>query len=701
MPKLQTDIKFLKGVGDKRAEVLAKEIGVSRFEDLLFYYPFKYVDRTKIYRISELNSELAHVQIKGLLTDMRLEGQGHRKRLVATLRDDSGRIELVWFKGANWVQKKLKIDTEYVVFGRPNFFKGQLNIPHPEMGEASQELTQVNQALVASYNTTEKMKNQFLDSRMIHRLQYHLMKTVYNEIPESLPEYFIRKLKLMPKRDALFHLHFPKSQEVLRQAQYRLKLEELFYVQLKILKQKNNQKVSYKGYIFPKVGENFNKFYSECLPFELTGAQKKVLREIRQDVAQGEHMNRLVQGDVGSGKTMVALLSALLAIDNGFQVALMAPTEILATQHYETIKEQLKVLNINVQLLKGSTRKKAREQIHADLADGSLQLLIGTHALIEDVVVFDKLGLVIIDEQHRFGVAQRARLWKKYETPPHVLVMTATPIPRTLAMTLYGDLDVSVIDELPPGRKPVKTIHYYDSQRLRMFGLLKEEIKKGRQVYIVYPLIEGSEKLSYKDLTDGVAGLADVFPAPEYTIGVLHGRMKAQEKAEAMSYFVKGITNILVATTVIEVGVNVPNASLMVIENAEKFGLSQLHQLRGRVGRGAEQSYCILMTPFQLSREGRTRIDTMVRTTDGFELAEADLKLRGPGDLEGTLQSGMPVNLRIANLAKDGEILSYGRNVAQRVLDNDPLLEKKEHQVLRNELQKMRIDQGMDWAEIS
>ncbi len=699
---LQSDIKFLPGVGPRRAEMLFNELGVRSFEDLLRHYPYKYTDRTRFYTISEINSVEAMIQLRGKVTFMELIGKKPRQRLTARFEDSTGSMELIWFQGIKWVQQTVKLGVEYVIFGKPAIFNGKYSIMHPEMEESAKtEQVAYPYTYQAAYPTTEKMKSNFLSSRAIHKLQYQLLQKTYGKIPETLPATLLATLKFPGINDTILNVHFPKDQESLKTARYRLKFEEFFLIQLGLLRQKNFKNRKIKGFVFPKIGELFNRFYAEHLPFEMTGAQKRVMREIRKDLGTGLQMNRLLQGDVGSGKTLVALLSMLIALDNGFQVCLMAPTEILAQQHYQTFTRMLANLPIHVRLLTGSTKNAHRTSLHEELREGELDILIGTHALIEDTVQFKNLGLVVIDEQHRFGVAQRARLWAKADDIlPHILVMTATPIPRTLAMTLYGDLDISVIDELPPGRKPIQTVHYYDSKRLVVFEFLRKQIAQGRQIYIVYPLIQESEKLDFKNLYDGYESITRAFPAPEYAVSVLHGQMKAEEKAKAMDYFVKGITKIMVSTTVIEVGVDVPNASVMMIESAERFGLSQLHQLRGRVGRGADQSYCILMSGFKLSKEGKTRIETMVRTNDGFEIAEVDMKLRGPGDLEGTQQSGVPFNLSIANLLTDTKILEHARRVAQDVLENDPLLETNENQILVEQLARQKRE-VKDWSRIS
>jgi ATP-dependent DNA helicase RecG len=699
---LQTDIKFLPGVGPKRGEMLLSELGVSTFEDLLRHYPYKYTDRTKFYSISEIQSEESLIQIKGKVTSMELVGKRPKQRLTARFEDSTGAIELIWFQGIKWIQQSVKLDVEYVIFGKPALFNGKYSIMHPEMEESSKaEQVAYPYTYQAAYPTTEKMKSNFLTSRVIHKLEYQLLQKVYGKIPETLPAQLLNTLKFPGINEAILNVHFPKDQDSLKKARYRLKFEEFFMIQLGLLRQKNWKNRRIKGFVFPRIGDLFNRFYSENLPFEMTGAQKRVMREIRKDLGSGMQMNRLLQGDVGSGKTLVAILSMLIALDNGYQACLMAPTEILAQQHFQTFSRMLANLPIQVKLLTGSTKNSHRESLHEELREGQLDILIGTHALIEDTVQFKNLGLVVIDEQHRFGVAQRARLWEKADgILPHILVMTATPIPRTLAMTLYGDLDISVIDELPPGRKPIQTAHYYDSKRLVVYEFLRKQIALGRQIYIVYPLIQESEKLDFKNLYDGYESITRAFPSPEYAVSVLHGQMKPDEKAKAMDYFVKGITKIMVATTVIEVGVDVPNASVMMIESVERFGLSQLHQLRGRVGRGADQSFCLLMSGFKLSKEAKIRIETMVRTNDGFEIAEVDMKLRGPGDLEGTQQSGVPFNLSIANLLTDTKILEHARHVAQDVLELDPLLESEDNRILVQQL-AMKKREIKDWSRIS
>jgi ATP-dependent DNA helicase RecG len=697
---LEQDIKFLPGVGPKRAELFNKELNIYTLEDLLYYFPYKYMDRTRFYSVKEVDPSMAYIQIRGKIARFTREGKKPKERLIAKFTDGTGIIDLVFFQGLKFVIENFEIGKEYIILGKPNLYNGSINIIHPEMEAVEKLETQINASLQPFYNTTEKLKTNFITSRTIQKLQNNLWKDLKQPIEERLPGYLLNRQRLSGLHESLFNIHFPQSQEALRRAQFRLKFEELFLIQLGLLKQKYNRYNKSNGLVFGKVGEAFNTFYSNYLPFELTNAQKKVIKEVRKDLGSGKQMNRLVQGDVGSGKTLVALMTMLIAIDNGYQSCMMAPTEILANQHYNSIKKMLGDMNITVELLTGSTNKKKRTQINEDLLNGSLHILVGTHAVIEDTVQFKELGLVIIDEQHRFGVAQRAKLWEKNSITPHVLVMTATPIPRTLAMTLYGDLDISVIDELPPGRKPIKTIHYYDSKRLVMFGFLRQQIELGRQIYIVYPLIKESEKFDYKDLEDGYEAISQAFPPPRYVISVVHGKMKAKDKDYSMRLFKEGKTHIMIATTVIEVGVDVPNASVMVIESAERFGLSQLHQLRGRVGRGADQSYCILMSSYKVSEDGRKRLEAMVNSSDGFEIAELDLKLRGPGDLEGTQQSGLAFDLKIANLAKDGQILQLARDSAIEVLEIDPTLSKSENQILIQTLAQIK-NKEVDWSQIS
>jgi ATP-dependent DNA helicase RecG len=696
---LDSNITYLTGVGPKRADLFSKELNINTFRDLLYYFPYKYIDRTRFYNIAELDPDLPFVQIKGFIKGYYTEGHGKGKRLVADFQDETGTIKLVWFKGTKWITGSYTPGVEYIVFGKPGVFNGIINIIHPEIEASEKAAQRITSALQAQYSTTEKLKNQFLTSKTISKLIGTLLKQIKFRIPETLPGYIVSVYNLMELHDALHKIHFPSNPVEMEKSRYRLKFEELFYIELNLLRFKSNRTRKYKGFVFSSVGNFFNSFYYNNLPFSLTEAQKKVMKEIRRDLGSGKQMNRLLQGDVGSGKTLVALMSMLIAIDNGFQTCLMAPTEILANQHYETICKMVEGLGINVSLLTGSSKRSLRKNIDESLKDSSLNILIGTHALIEENVRFNNLGLVIIDEQHRFGVAQRARLWEKNLNPPHVLVMTATPIPRTLAMTLYGDLDVSVIDELPPGRVPVKTMHFNDSERNKVFGFLRSQIDEGRQIFIVYPLIQESEKMDYKNLEDGWDTISRVFPAPKYCISIVHGKMTPQEKEASMRLFREGHAHILVATTVIEVGVDIPNASVMVIESAERFGLSQLHQLRGRVGRGADQSYCILMSPDKLSKEAAMRIEVMIRTNDGFEIAETDLQLRGPGDIEGTLQSGIPFDLRIANLGKDGQIIEYVRNIAEGILEKDPLLEDNRNLVLRSELKRL-FSVKQSWSNI-
>ncbi len=693
-----SDIQFVPGIGPKRAELLHTELQVKTIEDLLYYFPYKYIDRSRFYTIAELQSDVGYVQLKGKIIRFDKQGEGRNQRLTARFSDGTGSIELIWFQGIQYVQKQYKTDTLYVVFGKPTVFNGRFSIVHPDIEPIEQTELQANRILQGYYGTTEKMKSNFLNSKVIQKIMFTVLRSLAAPMPETLPAYMVQKFSLMSLHDAVSTMHFPANAQRLAKAQQRLKFEELFYIQLSLLRIAKQRAVSSKGYVFGQVGAFFNQFFHECLPFELTNAQKKVIREIRADVGSGHQMNRLLQGDVGSGKTLVALMVMLIGMDNGFQACLMAPTEILAKQHFETLTRFLKGMNVVVGLLTGSTRKADRVILHEQLRAGTLHLLVGTHALLEDEVQFANLGLVIIDEQHRFGVAQRAKMWMKNEQAPHILVMTATPIPRTLAMTLYGDLEVSIIDELPPGRKPIQTVHYYEKRRGAVHRFIEKEIASGRQIYIVYPLIEESEKMDFQNLTDGLNALKERFP--DFAIGMVHGRLSSAEKEEAMNQFSEGKTQILVATTVIEVGVNIPNASVMIIESAQRFGLSQLHQLRGRVGRGGDQSYCILMTPFELGKDTRKRIEIMTRTNDGFEIADADLKLRGPGDLEGTQQSGIPFTLRVANLARDGQMLQFVRTVASELLDEDPFLQRPEHTILKKQLQKMQKD-TVDWKKIS
>ena len=683
MNLLETPIEYLKGVGPQRGDLLRKELGIHKYVDLLNLFPNRYIDRTRYYKINELQNSNSEVQIVGKIINIKTIEQGKGKsRLVATFVDDTDQMELVWFQGQKWIRESIKINTPYVVFGKVSQFGATYNMAHPEMELLEEHKASLRSAMQPVYPSTEKLGNKGVSNKVINKMMQQLFVETEAMFSENLPNYLLDELKLIPKNAALFNIHFPKSQDLLAKAQFRLKFEELFFIQLQLITKNLIRKHKIKGMPFERVGENFTDFYNNHLPFDLTNAQKRVLKEIRNDLGSNAQMNRLLQGDVGSGKTIVALMCMLLAKDNGFQSCLMAPTEILANQHFNGITELAKQLNINIKILTGSTKTADRKIIHEALENGTLDILIGTHALLEDKVQFHNLGLAIIDEQHRFGVEQRSKLWKKNDVPPHVLVMTATPIPRTLAMSLYGDLDISVIDELPPGRKPIQTVHRYDSNRLKVWKFLKDEIAKGRQVYIVYPLIQESEKMDYKDLMDGYESISRDFPLPQYSISIVHGKMKPADKDEEMRRFSEGKTNIMVATTVIEVGVNVPNASVMVIESAERFGLSQLHQLRGRVGRGAEQSYCILMTSHKLSNDSKIRMETMVRSNDGFEISEVDLKLRGPGDIMGKQQSGV-LNLQIADLVKDKDILQLARHHAIKLLKDDAPMEKPEHAKLR------------------
>jgi ATP-dependent DNA helicase RecG len=690
MNTLDTAIAYLKGVGPKKAELLNKELSIFTLQDLLYHFPHRYIDKTQFHKINTLHEDIGEVQIRGVLRRLITIGEGRKRRLSGRFRDETGVIELVWFTGVHWLEKQLEVGKEYIIYGRVNAFKGQLNIAHPEMEVVkSQQTVQKASTFAPVYPSTEKLNSKGLDAKGRRRLTAALFaKITPQDTPENLPDYLIEKFRFPSRFDALKNIHLPPNAAALKAATNRLKFEELFFLQLRLLQIRRRRKDSIKGFNFARIGDYFNAFYKEKLPFELTGAQKRVLKEIRRDLGQGIQMNRLLQGDVGSGKTIVGLMCMLMALDNDFQACLMAPTEILAQQHYQSISKYLEGMPIQVGFLSGSVKGKKRKALLEALKEGQIHILIGTHALIEAPVQFKKLGLAITDEQHRFGVAQRAKLWKKSSPyPPHVLVMTATPIPRTLAMTLYGDLDVSVIDELPPGRKAIVTVHKTENHRLWLIGFLKKEIAKGRQIYIVYPLIEESETLDLKNLEEGYEAIQREFPRPDYQLSIVHGRMKPADKDFEMQRFVEGKTQIMIATTVIEVGVNVPNASVMVIENTERFGLSQLHQLRGRVGRGAEQSYCILMSSFKLSKEGKERIQTMVRTNNGFEIAEADLRLRGPGNIEGTQQSGI-INFRLADLAKDGQILKTAREVAARILDDDPQMARPEHHPIKWYLEK-------------
>jgi ATP-dependent DNA helicase RecG len=691
------DIKYLQGVGPQRASILNKELDIHSLHDLLYYFPYKYVDRSRLYYIHEIDGNMPHIQLKGKILSYENIGEGRSRRLVAHFSDGTGVVDLVWFKGLKYVTGRYKVNEEYVVFGKPTVFNGRINVAHPDIDPA-EGLVISSMGLQPYYNTTEKMKRSGLNSHALEKLMKNAFSLLQSPLEETLSPKILSEHHLMPLEEALRNIHFPQNPELLRKAQYRLKFEELFYIQMNILRYSKERQKKYRGFCFERVGDVFNTFYTQNLPFQLTDAQKRVIKEIRKDMGSGRQMNRLLQGDVGSGKTLVALMSMLIALDNGYQTCLMAPTEILATQHYETISQLLFGMNVRVELLTGSVKVKKREEILKGLLTGDVKILIGTHAVLEDTVGFASLGMVVIDEQHRFGVAQRAKLWGKNACPPHVLVMTATPIPRTLAMTLYGDLDVSVIDELPPGRKPIQTIHQFDNRRKSLYEGIRKQIDEGRQVYIVYPLIKESEKIDIKNLEEGYASICDEFP--DYKVCKVHGQMKPSDKDAEMQRFVSGEAQIMVATTVIEVGVNVPNASVMVIENAERFGLSQLHQLRGRVGRGADQSYCILVTSFKLSEETRKRLEIMVQTNDGFEIAEADLKLRGPGDLEGTQQSGMAFDLKIADIARDGQLLQYVREVAMKIVEEDPESVNPDYAILWRQLHLLRKNH-VNWAAIS
>nr|BFF41022.1 ATP-dependent DNA helicase RecG [Tenacibaculum mesophilum] len=701
---LNHPVTYIKGISVARAELLFTELGIKTCNDLLHLFPFRYIDKTQFYTINQLQQNSAEVQIVGKITGVKTVKQKRGSRLVATFSDATGTIELVWFKGVKWIKDSLKVNVPYVIYGKLNWYNGIPNMPHPEMETVKEYKSKLQMAMQPVYPSTEKLSTKGISNKVMRTMIQNLFQQAYNEIEETFPAYFIEEHQFLGKKESLLNIHFPKNQELLTKAQYRLKFEELFFIQLQLLQKKLIRKSKLKGFVFEQVGEEFTNFYNNHLPFDLTGAQKRVLKEIRKDVGSGAHMNRLLQGDVGSGKTIVALLTMLLAIDNGYQATIMAPTEILATQHYNGIIELLEKTDIKVELLTGSTKTKKRREIHESLLDGSLHILIGTHAILEEKVQFKNLGIAIIDEQHRFGVAQRRKLWEKSSSdgraiPPHILVMTATPIPRTLAMSVYGDLDISVIDELPPGRKEIKTVHRYDSNRLGVFKFLKDEIAKGRQAYVVYPLIQESEAMDYKDLMDGYESISREFPSPKYQISIVHGQMKPADKDYEMERFAKGDTQIMVATTVIEVGVNVPNASVMVIESAERFGLSQLHQLRGRVGRGAEQSYCILLSSYKLSSDGKTRLQTMVETTDGFKIAEVDLKLRGPGNIMGTQQSGV-LNLKIADVVKDSPILHVARKAAINLLHEDPNLSEIKNSSLLKAYEKLRKTSGI-WSNIS
>lgn len=696
---LHTSIEYLKGVGSARADLLRKELGLRTLADLLHFFPNRYIDRTQFFKVNQLQQNTSEVQLIGKITQLKTVKQKKGSRLVATFIDDSGGMELVWFRGMKWIKDAIKINTPYVIFGKVNKFGRSFSMPHPELELIADYKKSLQTVMQPVYPSTEMLTKRGVTNRVMAKIIQNLFIEVNAKFQETLSDEIINELQFISKNEALFNIHFPKNQELLTKALQRLKFEELFFIQLQLIRKNLIHKTKIKGYVFDTVGENFNKFYNEHLPFELTNAQKIVVKEIRKDMITGAQMNRLLQGDVGSGKTIVALLSLLIAIDNGFQTALIAPTAILANQHFNAIVDLLKELDISVKLLTGATKTKERKLIHEALEDGSLNILIGTHALLEDKVQFKNLGLAIIDEQHRFGVAQRSKMWMKNLLPPHILVMTATPIPRTLAMSVYGDLDISVIDELPPGRKQIKTAHRFDSNRLSVFKFMKEEIEKGRQVYVVYPLIQESQKLDFKDLMDGYESITREFHKPDYQISIVHGKMKAADKDFEMDRFLKGETQIMVATTVIEVGVNIPNASVMIIESAERFGLSQLHQLRGRVGRGAAQSYCILMTSFKLTSDAKTRLKTMVDTNDGFEIAEVDLKLRGPGDLMGTQQSGI-LDLKIADLVKDAHILKRARTIATQVLKNDPNLKNEKHKYIKKAYIAMSKNNAL-WSNIS
>ena len=698
MDILSQDIMYLPGVGPHRKEILGKELGIHTYRDLLEYFPYKYVDRTKLYLISELSQDMPFVQIKGRILSFEEAEMGKRKkRIVAHFTDGHGICDIVWFNGTKYIYQNYQVNKEYIIFGKPTFFNGRFQFTHPDIDDASQ-LQLNDMGMQPFYVTTEKMKKAGITSRAVEKLTKMLISKLTEPLEETLPPFITTHLHLISRDAAMRKIHYPKSVDDTQRARVRLKFEELFYVQLNILRYASDHRRKYRGYIFNRIGAQFNWFYSYNLPFELTGAQKRVMHEIRADMASGRQMNRLLQGDVGSGKTLVALMSMLIAIDNGYQACMMAPTEILAEQHLQTIKEFLQGMNLRVELLTGIVKGKKRQEVLDGLIDGSINIVVGTHAIIEDKVQFQHLGMAVVDEQHRFGVEQRAKLWGKSENPPHVLVMTATPIPRTLAMTIYGDLDVSIIDELPPGRKPIQTIHKYDDQMASLYSGIRQQINLGRQVYIVYPLIKESERMDLKNLEDGFEAMQDIFP--EFQLSKIHGKMKDKEKEAEMQKFVSGQTQILVATTVIEVGVNVPNASVMVILDAQRFGLSQLHQLRGRVGRGAEQSYCILVTNHKLTKETRKRIDIMCDTNDGFEIAEADLKLRGPGDLEGTQQSGIAFDLKIADIARDGQIVQMAREEAQKIIDDDPTCQKIEYNMLWERLKALRKT-NINWAAIS
>lgn len=690
-----TDIKYLAGVGPKRAELLNKQLGIRSCRDLLYYFPFRYVDRSRIYTIAELTSDMPDIQIKGHFVSFTIHGEGAKRRLQGLFSDGTGIIDVVWFNRVKSISESYHTGIEYILFGKPSIFNGHPNLVHPEIEPAVEESRP--RGLQGVYNLTDTLRNRSFTSKTIRTLVHNLFDKI-KSLPETLPQSVREKYRLIGLYDALSNIHMPTSLDMLQKAKLRLKFEELFLIQLNILKYAKTRKAEVRGFMFPRIGTHFNRFYSEVLPFSLTEAQKQVIREIRDDMRTGRQMNRLLQGDVGSGKTIVALMSALIAADNGFQTCIMAPTEILATQHYESLSAMCNKIGVKIELLTGSTKKSKREEIANGLLDGSIHILVGTHAVIEDNVNFRRLGLVVIDEQHRFGVAQRAKLWNKNVNPPHVLVMTATPIPRTLAMTVYGDLDVSAITQLPPGRKPVATLLKYENSRTSVNQIIRKELQSGRQVYIVYPLIQENEKLDLKNVEDGFQYARETFS--DFNVGLVHGKMKPADKDRQMQLFATGKTQILVATTVIEVGVNVPNASVMIIENAERFGLSQLHQLRGRVGRGADQSYCILMTKPDISKDTRRRLEIMTETSDGFQIAEADMQLRGPGDIEGTQQSGIAFNLRIANLSADGQIVRIARECADAILNADPALEHPDNRLLAEQLRR-HFGKTIDWSRIS
>ncbi len=699
MNVMQTAIEYLKGVGPERARLLKTELQIHSYQDLVHFFPNRYLDRTQFHSLSNLPQNNSEIQLIGVITSIEYVEQKHGKRMIATFSDETGSIELVWFRGYKWIRESLKLNTLYVIFGRLNWFKGRASMPHPEMELKENYEQGVKAAFYPIYPTTEKLTQKGISQRVIQKLVASLLQEHAESFAETLPDYLLHHFKFYSKKEALWHIHFPTTQHELSRAQQRLKFEEFFFLQVQLLLKNQQRKQKIKGYTFKMVGPIFHEFYENHLPFLLTNSQKKVIKEIRNDMGSGKQMNRLLQGDVGSGKTIVALFASLIAIDNQFQSCIVAPTEILVQQHYQTLSELLSKSEVSCEMLTGSTSKKDRVSIHEGLQNGTIHLLVGTHAIFEETVQFKNLGLAIIDEQHRFGVAQRAKLWHKNDIPPHILVMTATPIPRTLAMSIYGDLDYSLINELPPGRKPVKTLHRFDKNRLQVFAFIKDQIDLGRQIYIVYPLIQESEKLDYKDLMDGYESISRSFPSPKYQISIVHGQMKADDKAYEMGRFVRGETNIMVATTVIEVGVNVPNASVMIVESAERFGLSQLHQLRGRVGRGADQSYCILMSSHALSDDGKVRLETMVKTNDGFEIAEVDLRLRGPGNVMGTQQSGI-LQLKIADLVKDATLLKAARDTVKQLLKNDPELVSAHHQCVKRTLSSMRIDSNI-WNFIS